>query len=49
MIDQDSFTRYYAPLIDDVYDVVDRIVINAYCGIASSAGGFCQRQRLKSP
>lgn len=40
MVSQDSFTEYYAPLLDDTYDVVDRIVINAYNGIASSPGGF---------
>lgn len=39
MVNQDSFTEYYAPLLDDTYDVVDRIVINAYSGFASSPGG----------
>ena len=40
MITRDAFTEYYAPLLDDSYDVVDRIVINAYYGLACSPGGF---------
>ena len=40
MMTCDTFTEYYAPLLDDSYDVVDRIVINAYNGFASSPGGF---------
>jgi len=42
MIGQDAFTRYYAPLLDGGYDVVDRIVLNAYHPIAGSPGGFRQ-------
>lgn len=36
----DSFCQYYSGLIDDTYDVVDRIVINAYFRLAQSGGGF---------
>jgi len=37
---EDEFTRYYAPLLENTYDVVDRIVINAYFGVGCSPGGF---------
>ena len=40
MIAADHLTEYYAPLLDDTYDVVDRIVIRGYNTFASSAGGF---------
>ena len=40
MIGDDEFTRYYAPLLDDMYDVVDRITINARYNFACSPGGF---------
>lgn len=40
MSGDDGFTRYYAPLLDNTYDVVDRIVINAYFGMGCSPGGF---------
>lgn len=40
MIGDDSFTRYYAPLIDDMYDAVDRISINARYNFACTPGGF---------
>lgn len=47
MLGHDAFTRYYAPLLDNVYDVVDRIVVNAYFGVGCSPGGFrCWWQRL---
>jgi hypothetical protein len=36
----DGFTSYYAPLLENTYDVVDRIVINAYFGMGGSPGGF---------
>jgi hypothetical protein len=42
MIGDDEFTRYYAPLLDDMYDVVDRITINARYNFACSPGGFRQ-------
>lgn len=40
MIGDDAFTRYYAPLLDDMYDVVDRIALNARYNFACSPGGF---------
>ncbi|MEW6199777.1 MAG: hypothetical protein AB1601_14075 [Planctomycetota bacterium] len=40
MIGDDEFTRYYAPLLDDMYDVVDRITINARYHFACTPGGF---------
>jgi hypothetical protein len=40
MIGDDGFSRYYAPLMDGMYDVVDRIVINARYQFACSPGGF---------
>ncbi|MFH1108268.1 MAG: hypothetical protein V1790_03590 [Planctomycetota bacterium] len=40
MIAPDSFSQYYAPLLENTYDVVDRIVLNAYFSLGSSAGGF---------
>lgn len=36
----DPFTAYYAPLLDNTYDVVDRIVINAFFSLGGSPGGF---------
>lgn len=36
----DSFSEYYSGLIDNTYDVVDRIVVNAYFSLAMSGGGF---------
>ncbi len=36
----DSFTNHYRGLLDQTYDVVDRIVLNAYFGLGGSAGGF---------
>jgi len=42
MIACDTLTEYYAPLLDDTYDVVDRIVVNAYFNLACSPGGFRQ-------
>lgn len=40
MIAQDPFTQRYAGLLDESYDVVDRIIINAYCKLGGSPGGF---------
>ncbi len=40
MIAQDPFTQRYASLLDESYDVVDRIIINAYCKLGGSPGGF---------
>jgi hypothetical protein len=47
MIAADPFSQYYAPLLSDTYDVVDRIVLNGYFGLGSSPGGFrCWWQQL---
>lgn len=37
---QDPFSQYYAQLLDETYDVVDRIVLNAYFGLGMTPGGF---------
>lgn len=36
----DAFSEYYSGLIEQSYDCMDRIVINAYFPLASSGGGF---------
>lgn len=36
----DEFTSYHEELLEDSYDCVDRIVVNAYFPFAQSAGGF---------
>jgi len=36
----DDFARYYAPLLEGIYDCVDRIVVNAYFRFGQYAGGF---------
>jgi hypothetical protein len=40
MIGDDEFTKYYAPLLEDMYDVVDRITINARYNFACNPAGF---------
>lgn len=40
MVAQDPFTQRYARLLDESYDVVDRIIVNAYCKLGGSPGGF---------
>lgn len=42
----DTFCQYYSGLIDNTYDVVDRIVINAHFRLATSGGGFRYWWRL---
>jgi len=42
MIGDDAFTRYYATLLTDMYDVVDRISLNARYNFACSPAGFRQ-------
>jgi hypothetical protein len=42
MLGADAFTRKHAPLLDNSYDVVDRIVINGYFGMGCAPGGFRQ-------
>src|SRR5712692_3643946 len=36
----DDFTGYHEELLEGHYDCVDRIVINAYCSVAQTGGGF---------
>jgi hypothetical protein len=36
----DEYSDYYTDLLDDTYDCVDRIVLNAYFGMGQTAGGF---------
>lgn len=36
----DPFSDHYRSLLDQTYDVVDRIVLNAYFPLGGSAGGF---------
>lgn len=36
----DEYSDYYAELLDNTYDCVDRIVLNAYFGMGQRAGGF---------
>ena len=40
MICPDPFCQYYAPLLENTYDVLDRIVVNAYFALACGGGGF---------
>ena len=40
MIATDEFTEHYQEHLQDTYDCVDRIVLNAYFGFAQSPGGF---------
>jgi hypothetical protein len=36
----DEYSAYYADLLEDTYDCVDRIVLNAYFRMGQRAGGF---------
>ena len=36
----DEYSDYYADLLDNTYDCVDRIVLNAYFCLGQTAGGF---------
>ena len=40
MLKPDPFSQYYAEFIEEAYDVVDRLVLNAYFPLGQSAGGF---------
>jgi len=40
MLANDALTQGYRQLLDGSYDVVDRIVLNAYFSLGQSAGGF---------
>ena len=43
----DELSSYYRDLLEGSYDCVDRIVLNGYCGLYYSAGGFrCWWRRL---
>ncbi|MGQ9915762.1 MAG: hypothetical protein ACUVQQ_15595, partial [Thermogutta sp.] len=42
MLGIDAFTRKHASFLDNSYDVVDRIVLNAYFGMGCAPGGFRQ-------
>lgn len=37
---KDEFSEYYNELLEGTYDCVDRIVVNAYCHLMQTAGGF---------
>ena len=41
----DEYSEYYADLLDNTYDCVDRIVLNAYFRMGQGAGGFRTRWR----
>lgn len=40
MTPADPFSQHYAGFLEDSYDVVDRLVLNAYFSLGQSAGGF---------
>lgn len=40
MIPEDPFSQYYASYLEDAYDVIDRLVLNAYFPLGQSPGGF---------
>jgi len=40
MIPEDPFSQYYASYLEDAYDVLDRLVLNAYFALGQSPGGF---------
>jgi len=40
MLIRDQFSEYYQEHIDETYDCVDRIVLNAYFPLAQTGGGF---------
>jgi hypothetical protein len=40
MISEDPFSQAYAELLSDTYDVVDRLVLNAYFPVGQYGGGF---------
>ena len=40
MLSSDSFSQGHRELLEDGYDVVDRLVLNAYFALGQSAGGF---------
>ena len=42
----DEFSRYYADLLEGIYDCVDRMVLNAYFGPGQTGGGLRSWWRL---
>ncbi len=36
----DELSKYYSDLLDGSYNCVDRLVLNGYCSLCHSAGGF---------
>ena len=42
----DSLTEHYGPLLEGVYDCIDRIVLNAYCPMLLIAGGLRNWYRM---
>jgi hypothetical protein len=40
MLSSDSFSQGHRALLEESYDVVDRLVLNAYFALGQSAGGF---------
>ncbi|MHC4690969.1 MAG: hypothetical protein ACYS5F_15285 [Planctomycetota bacterium] len=40
MLIPDSFSAHYQEILEDTYDCVDRIVLNAYFSLGHNAGGF---------
>lgn len=40
MLATDALTQAYADLLEGTYDVVDRIVLNAYFPLGQTGGGF---------
>lgn len=40
MVASDAFSKYYAELLQDTYDCVDRIVLNAFFPFGQTGGGI---------
>jgi len=40
MAASDAFSKYYAELLQDTYDCVDRIVLNAFFPFGQTGGGI---------
>ena len=40
MIACDDFSQYYAELLEDTYDCVDRVVLNAFYPLGQTGGGM---------
>ena len=46
MTTPDAFAAYHADLIEDSYDCVDRLLVNCYCLMGQTGGGFRSFWRL---